>query len=234
MDEYPWNPTRGLNESFIFNKIITLGLAEMDEIKDLLKTKRFLGEVTMTVLAVIRHRCPSLSNVEAEDVTQEVLLKIVKSMERGTKIENLRSYIWRVAYTTALDILEEKADEVASAVEIEAREVEKIKDSWRLGASLTQRELRQHLERMLQALSADRRRILKLFLLGMNAKEIADHLEWTHSKVRHLYYRGLRDLRRIIDLRMPKTVMEDHEGTPDRFEQRELSRKRRIRPVLSE
>jgi RNA polymerase sigma factor (sigma-70 family) len=160
MDEYPWNPTRGLNESFIFNKIITLGLAEMDEIKDLLKTKRFLGEVTMTVLAVIRHRCPSLSNVEAEDVTQEVLLKIVKSMERGTKIENLRSYIWRVAYTTALDILEEKADEVASAVEIEAREVEKIKDSWRLGASLTQRELRQHLERMLQALSADRRRIL--------------------------------------------------------------------------
>jgi len=205
----------------------------MDEIRDLLKTKRFLEEVTKTVLAVIRHRCPSLSNVEGEDITQEVLLKIIKSVERGTKIENPRSYIWRVAYTTALDILEGKADEVASAVEIEAREVEKIQDSWSLGAPRGQKELRQDLDRMFQALSADRRRILKLFLLGMNAKEIADHLDWTHSRVRHLYYRGLRDLRRIIDARLTKTNIEDHEGTPEPFEQRELSGKRRIRPVLS-
>jgi RNA polymerase sigma factor (sigma-70 family) len=206
----------------------------MDDLKDLFETKRFLGEVTKTVLTVMRHRCPSLSNVEAEDITQEVLLKIVKSVERGTKIENPRSYIWRVAYTTALDILEEKADEVASTVEIEAREAEKIQDSWSLDVPLGQQELRQHLEKLLQTLSADRRRILKLFLLGMNAKEIAAHLEWTHSKVRHLYYRGLRDLRRIIGSGMTKTKIEDHEGTSDRIEQRELSGKRRIRPVLSE
>jgi RNA polymerase sigma factor (sigma-70 family) len=206
----------------------------MDDLKDLLETKRFLGEVTKTVLTVIRHRCPSLSNVEAEDITQEVLLKIVKSVERGTKIENPRSYIWRVAYTTALDILEEKADEVASTVEIEARGAEKVQDSWSLDVPLGQKELRQHLEQLLQTLSADRRRILKLFLLGMNAKEIAEHLEWTHSKVRHLYYRGLRDLRRIIGSGMTPTKIEDYEDTSDQIEQRELSGKRRIRPVLSE
>ncbi len=206
----------------------------MDDLKVLLETKRFLGEVTKTVLTVIRHRCPSLSNVEAEDITQEVLLKIVKSVERGTKIENPRSYIWRVAYTTALDILEEKADEVASSVEIEAREAEKIQDSWSLDIPLGQKELRQHLEQSLQTLSADRRRILKLFLLGMNAKEIAEHLEWTHSKVRHLYYRGLRDLRRNIGSGMRPTKNEDNEGTSNQLEQRGLSGKRRIRPVLSE
>ena len=194
----------------------------------------FSGKSTKTVLTVIRHRCPSLSNVEAEDITQEVLLKIVKSVERGTKIENPRSYIWRVAYTTALDILEEKADEVASTVEIEAREAEKIQDAWSLDVPLGQKELRQHLEQLLQALSADRRRILKLFLLGMNAKEIAEHLDWTHSRVRHLYYRGLRDLRRIIGSGMRPTKIEDDEGTSDQIEQRELSGKRRIRPVLSE
>jgi DNA-directed RNA polymerase specialized sigma24 family protein len=33
----------------------------------------------------------------------------------------------------------------------------------------------------------------------MNIKEIADFLGWSKSKVNHLYYRGLEDLRKRIN-----------------------------------
>jgi len=206
----------------------------MDDFQALIKTKLFLEEVTKIVITVIRSRFPSLASVEGEDIAQEVLIKILRASERGTKIENLRSYTWRVAYTTALDILDGKAQEISLENGVESTGWGWPLDAWSVEFGFEQEDLRRRMDRWLETLPANRRRILKLHLLGLDIKEISVHLHWTQSKVRHLFYRGLKDLRKKINQEAPKTAIEEQKGRDGKPDQKSLSRKRRIRPVLSE
>jgi RNA polymerase sigma-70 factor (ECF subfamily) len=206
----------------------------MDDLQTVSKTKLFLEEVTKIVFSVIRSRFPSLTSIEGEDIAQEVLIKILRASERGTKIENLRSYTWRVAYTTALDILDVKAREISLADGIESTGSGWPVDAWSVEFGLEQEDLRRRVDRLLETLPVNRRRILKLHLLGLDIKEMAVHLDWTHSKVRHLFYRGLKDLREMINQEAPIRAVEKRKGIHGKIDQRILSRKRRIRPVLSE
>ncbi|MGZ5515834.1 MAG: sigma factor-like helix-turn-helix DNA-binding protein [Candidatus Aminicenantales bacterium] len=50
---------------------------------------------------------------------------------------------------------------------------------------------------MVDSLSENRRKVLSLFLTGQTIEEIASSLNWEKTKVRHLFYRGVDDLREI-------------------------------------
>lgn len=168
----------------------------MAEMLDLIETKRFIEEVIRTVYVVIKTRCPSLRFHDGEDIAQDVLIKILRVAGNGTKIENLRSYIWRAAYTTALDVLEERKGEISLDEKIETTEMEAILEFFPLDSALERKDATRRIERMIEDLPDNRRRILRLHLSGMSTKEMAVQLGWTHSKVRHLFYRGVEDLRR--------------------------------------
>jgi len=170
----------------------------MDEWRDFLKTRRFLEEVTRTATAVIRSRFPTLADTESDDIVQDVLVKVLRAAERGTKFENLGSYLWRVCFTTALDMLEERSRENRLVDEFESGAPIRAAEAAAVESEAERLDARRLMSRMLEALPANRRRIFKLYLLGMDFKEMAVKLDWTHSKVRHLYYRGLEDLRAMI------------------------------------
>jgi DNA-directed RNA polymerase specialized sigma24 family protein len=63
---------------------------------------------------------------------------------------------------------------------------------------LEKKEWESIFEKALNSLVQNRRIVIKLYLTGMNVKEIADFLDWTESKVNHLYYRGLNDLKKKL------------------------------------
>ena len=158
------------------------------------ETEIFLSEVSQTVRAVLARRFPALPWNEREDIEQEVRLKLWKIRTRGKKIDHPGSYLWKVVYTTALDLLDGKGKEIpldaASGSEREPRtEVDRSVADQRLD-----------LEHRLDALPLNRRIVIKLGLAGLELEEIAAHLGWSRARVRHLHYRGLNDLKTMIEL----------------------------------
>lgn len=161
-----------------------------------LKTKRFLEEVSQTVRQVIQTRCSSLNPDDGEDISQDVMIKVLRAVGNGTKIDNLRSYIWRAAYTTALDLLAERGP-----VELIARPEERPEVDALIGAVSTEelferKNARRWIEGMIETLPEGRRRVFRLYLIGLSTKDIAAHLGWSHSKVRHIFYRGVEEMKR--------------------------------------
>jgi RNA polymerase sigma-70 factor (ECF subfamily) len=172
------------------------------DLKKLIKTKKFLEEISKSIKLIIWKNFPELSRQEKEDIEQEVKLKIWRMVSGGKKIKNLRSYLWRVVYTTTLDMIDEKMNILPFDDETAANITNPISllDLQSSESLMEKKEWESVFEKTLSSLALNRRIVIKLYLTGMNVKEIADFLEWTESKVNHLYYRGLNDLKDRIKI----------------------------------
>ena len=157
------------------------------------ETEKFLAEVSRTVRAVLSRRFPALSWNEREDIEQEVTLKLWKIRTSGKKIDNPGSYLWKVVYTTALDLLDGKGREIPLDETCGPDHELKVEG----GGSQADRRI--DFERRLEALAPNRRIVIKLGLAGLELEEIAAHLGWSAARVRHLHYRGLKDLKKMIE-----------------------------------
>ena len=170
------------------------------DLKKLIKTKDFIEKMSKSIELIIWKNFPQLSRQEREDVEQEVKLKIWRMVSGGKKIKNLKSYLWRVVYTTTLDMIDEKMNILPFDSVMEEQGANPISRlDIRFSESLMERkEWESMFERALHSLVQNRRIVIKLYLTGMNVKEIAGFLGWTESKVNHLYYRGLSDLKKQL------------------------------------
>jgi RNA polymerase sigma factor (sigma-70 family) len=167
------------------------------ESDELVKTKKFLEEVTTSVHSIIHKKFPGLDGGDREDIEQEVKLKIWKIVSNGKKIDNIKSYLWKVVYTTALDIMETRLDKLSLEDYFESVKSGQAASGEVGGheSGINKDDLKMVLEKIVDSLPPKRRTILKLHLAGMDFDEMADFLNWTHHKVRHLFYRGLQDLK---------------------------------------
>jgi len=66
------------------------------------------------------------------------------------------------------------------------------------GAICESRAMRALMRRAVGELSENRRRVLQLYLEGMSVDEICDRVRWDKTKVRHLLYRGIDEIRSKI------------------------------------
>jgi RNA polymerase sigma factor (sigma-70 family) len=193
------------------------------------ETEKLLVEISSSIRAIMARRFPSLTISEREDVEQDVRLKLWKIWTSGKKIDRLESYLWKVVYTTALDLLEGKRNEIpleAACGPGRPAGEPAVKIDWE------DADARLDLNRRLEALPQNRRLVVKLHLAGMDLAETAAHLGWSRAKVRHLFYRGLDDLKRMIG--KEKSGNENKsEGEDDGRRQKLLSAKRRVREVFS-
>jgi len=162
-----------------------------DEIRSVLETAS--GSIRNVIFA----RLPSVSGEEAKDIEQEVKLKLWGLISRGKKIDNLRSYLWRVVYTTALDVIEARIpalmgkDVEDEASRIPSHRLEEISPELQLEAAEARRLIRD----AVAGLPARRKAVVTLWLEDMNIEEIAATLRWGENQVRHLLYRGIEDVK---------------------------------------
>ena len=168
------------------------------DLKKLIKTKDFLEKMSNSIELIIWKNFPQLSSQEKEDIAQEVKLKIWRMASRGKKIKNLRSYLWKVVYTTTIDIIDERMNVLPFDSVKETHNANPISqlDIHSAESFMEKKEWESMFEKALNTLAQNRRIVIKLYLTGMNVKEIADFLGWSESKVNHLYYRGLKDLKK--------------------------------------
>ena len=175
----------------------------MTELEDILKAGPFLDEVSLSVRKILSANFPGLTDEEKEEIGQDVKLKLLKMASRGKKIGNLRSYIWKMVYSTALDIIAERIPVVCldDALESGKTPLESYVDGLSPEYLFEEKELLALAERTIEALPSRRRTAVLLHLQGLGLEEIALYLGESMNSARHLLYRGLTEVKdRIASL----------------------------------
>ena len=167
----------------------------------LLQTKRFLDEISRSVKAILLKNFPGIAGPEREDIEQEIKLKLWKMVRRGKDIRNLKSYLGRMVYTTALDVIAKRGHHVSlDNLPVEGRSAA-LGDDGRPGPeALAERsQMRDRIRAAMDGLPERRRAVLELHLTGQDIEQMAGRLGWSSHRVRHLLYRGLGDVRKKLE-----------------------------------
>jgi RNA polymerase sigma factor (sigma-70 family) len=174
-----------------------------------LKLEQIVSEYGRLIRSVVRKVCRARPAIDVEDVEQEVRLKLWKVVSNRTEIEHLPSYVYRVAYSVAVDQIRRvevrpedqffsgESDEHGDAAtgELERVPAHATAAPDRIAAS---REAAEVVGTAVEQLPERRRQAVKLYLLGLNHVEIASATGWTEAVARNHLYRGLGDLREAL------------------------------------
>jgi len=141
-----------------------------------------------------------LTGADADELVQEVRIRLWSA--RGTR-EGLAglnaSYVYRAAVTAALVILRRRRTGVP-VVPLDAAARSVVPDPAPGPAELLERSAQaQRLQRALATLADSRQLAVRLHLAGYGLADIAALASWTEAKARNLVYRGVADLRRVLE-----------------------------------
>ncbi|MCB1036632.1 MAG: RNA polymerase sigma factor [Acidobacteria bacterium] len=139
--------------------------------------------------------------VDAEEVEQEARIRVWQALARKGELEQPEAYLYRVAVTATFDALRRlkaRREEGLAAAEgpkalpfpTERRNPER--------AAMDRQRLQQ-VRLALEGLAANRRSAVRLHLQGFTTEEIGRLKGWTEAKARNLVYRGLSDLRSLLE-----------------------------------
>lgn len=167
------------------------------DLEDALKASRFLDEISLSIRKIIFAQFPGLTDQEKEEIDQDVKLKLLKMAARGKKIANLRSYVWKMVCSTALDVLASRSlalclDDLAKS---RRSPLERHLDELTPEYLFEEKELLTLAERAIDALPPRRRAAVLMNLQGLSLEETALYLGETLNAARHLLYRGLEEVR---------------------------------------
>ena len=164
-----------------------------------------MEEFSKLLRHAITRLCPKNLGIQPEDIEQETRLRIWQAIESEREINNLASYIYRIAVTTTInEIRRAKARREAQLHPAEdggaaEKGMSRMEDPATPPDRLAeQQQVIQKVEEALARLPQDRRRAVGLYLEGWSSQEIADILGWSEPKARNLLYRGLKDLRQRL------------------------------------
>jgi RNA polymerase sigma factor (sigma-70 family) len=154
------------------------------------------------VRQIIRKHVYQGDGIDLEDIEQEVRLKIWRFLKKGNKVDNLPSFIKKVAYSTTIDELRRMRNQKPSCkpealkrVFLETGGISVESAEFSPETRLDGDESRRSIGALVETLSEDRKKVINLFLSGMSLEEISELLNWDRTRIRHLYYRGVDDLK---------------------------------------
>jgi RNA polymerase sigma-70 factor (ECF subfamily) len=170
------------------------------DLKDVLSAGRFLDEISLSVKKIIFANFPGLSEEEKEEIDQDVKLKLLRMAVHGKKIGNLRSYIWKMVYSTALDVIARRSPALCiDEVMITQRPpLRSCVDNLSPEDLFEEKELLALAGRAIDALPSRRKAAVLCHLQGLSLEETAVTLGESPNAVRHLLYRGLDEIKTRI------------------------------------
>ena len=152
-------------------------------------------------LPVYRYLLGLLGNHDdAEEMTQEAFLSLFGTLQKGTRIDNVRAWIFRVAHNLAMN--HQKRPRIVEAVE-EAEWWKLSQERSDPASDSEQRMLREEkrtrLLRAMKCLSPQERHCLDLRAEGLCFREIAEVLSIGISTVETFLDRGIRKIAKEIN-----------------------------------
>lgn len=165
-------------------------------------TKAVIERFSLLIRKVIQSNVHRSDDVDLEDIEQEVRLKIWAFLKKGKNVQNLPSYIKRVAYSTTIDELRKMMKQRPSGepeklrrIFAGASQVARPAKEYSPEAGVEDYESKESILALVDSLSENRKKVLRLYLAGQSIDEICVSLNWEKPKVRHLFYRGIDDLK---------------------------------------
>jgi RNA polymerase sigma-70 factor (ECF subfamily) len=162
------------------------------------------GALLRRAIATVR---PHGFGLEVEDIEQEVRIRVWNLLRRESEVDHPKSYLYRIAVNATLDeikrVKRRREDSLAEAT-VEAR-VESddgiLPFNRKRSSPEKQAQIVQILDRVetcIDRLSDNRQLAVRLHLQGLTTQETADLNGWTEAKARNLTYRGLHELRAML------------------------------------
>jgi len=142
-----------------------------------------------------------LQGDEVDEVVQDLRLRIWKSLGTAELIRRAKaSYIYRAAISASIDIIRRRRARRAESRSLDVDIAESSPDvRQRADGALEEHETARAVHRALGLLAESRRAVVRMHLAGYDRDEIAELLGWSEAKTRNLLYRGLNDLRQILE-----------------------------------
>ena len=167
------------------------------DLQDAAKAGRFLDEISLSVKKIIFANFPGLTDQEKEEIDQDVKLKILKMAARGKKIDNLRSYVWKMVYSTALDVIACRSQALCldEVLESQKSPLQSYVDRLSPEYLFEEKELLALVVRAIDALPPRRKAAVLMHLQGLSLEETAVYLGESLNAARHLLYRGLGEIK---------------------------------------
>lgn len=141
---------------------------------------------------------PRDMNLDVEDIEQEARLRVWRAMQKETVFEQPASYLYRVAVNATLDAVERARARREQPLEAAPEESRGERPPSPERVAVRRIEVARVGEAMAR-LRTNRRRAVGLHLQGFTTTEIGELCGWTEAKARNLAYRGLGDLRRLLE-----------------------------------
>ncbi len=174
------------------------------DLKNAEQIAALIDDLSLSVKKIIFANFPHLSAEEREEIDQEVKLKLLKMAAAGKKIDNFRSYVWRMVYTTALDAVGRRVNAMSldDARESRRAALDSFVDEASPELLLERNEMMRLMEKTLADLPERRRTAVQLHFAGLDLKEIARWTGESENAARHLVYRGLEELKEKMAVRL--------------------------------
>jgi len=153
------------------------------------------------VRAAVRRTCPAYLASQAEDIAQEVLLRLLRKLHRSEGEATFSSmYLLKVAHGVTVDEIRRRSRRPENTGPEEALLTHEDPgpgpEDLARGRSMG-REIRDCLLRIVPS----RRLAVTLHLLGCPVSEIAERLSCTYKSAENRVYRGLKNLRSCLEAR---------------------------------
>ncbi|MCL2619448.1 MAG: sigma-70 family RNA polymerase sigma factor [Defluviitaleaceae bacterium] len=140
------------------------------------------------------------NNEDAEDITQEVALKIYRNLKSCRGEELLKAWIARITHNTCMDMLRRNKGKHTDSLEVmEEIGAELVEQSEGPEDLLVRKELGQHLEVTLAKLPPQYRALIALRdIHGYSYEEVAEILQLPVGTVKSRLFRGRAKLKTIL------------------------------------
>ena len=152
------------------------------------------------VSSAVRRHCPVRLAGQADDIVQNVLLKLLKSIRKSAGNRTFSSVYLEKSVSGAV------VDEIRRVCRRREEPLDSGETMGRLASGIAgpengmfSKEIVRGILDCLDDLVESRRLAVTLYLYGSTAPETSGRLSWSLRKTESLVYRGLADLRRCLD-----------------------------------
>jgi len=148
---------------------------------------------------------------EAEEVTQDIFVKIFKSLSKFKGNSKFSTWIYKIAYNTCLDVLK-KYNKQNNFIPIDEYTENQLSTVENIFDSLVLKEQQIIIQKCLNLLPYEESILLTLYYYeDQSLEEISKVLTISHTNAKVKLFRSRKKLENILRTQLPTEIIEDYE-----------------------
>lgn len=158
-----------------------------------------LDEYGHVIRRAIRRFAREGSGLDLDDIEQDARIRVWRALSKQPELGCPASYLYRVAVTASLDAWRRLRARHEEPLCARGEETTFVATGVCPERQAQQRQKVEQVRTVLGQLAINRRRAVALHLQGFTTAEIGRLRGWTEAKARNLVYRGLGDLKGLLE-----------------------------------